>query len=164
MWRLGTKSLKKGGKAPLFAGFKQGLYNADRLKPGQVVVLMEGEFDTLIVQQELGDLIVPVATGGVTLARQIRWVSQLFQVPLVLVAFDNDAAGEKAAHWWLEVLPHNTKRWRPMGVKDPNDMLIKAGMDLRLWLGPALGIEPPPPEEKPKEPPKWRKILGVKKE
>jgi len=135
LWRLGTKSPVEGGKAPLFAGFKQGLYNADRLTPGQPALLLEGEFDALIVEQEAGDLVVPVATGGVTSGRQVQWVSRLVKMPCVMVAFDNDTAGEKAAQWWLTVLPHNARRYRPLGAKDPNDMFMKAGMNLRQWLG-----------------------------
>jgi hypothetical protein len=50
--------------------------------------------------------------------------------PLLLVAFDADAAGDQAAAWWME-LP-NARRLRPQGGKDCNDML-RAGMLLR-WI------------------------------
>ena len=94
-------------------------------------------------------------------ARQVRWLAQL---PTVLIAFDTDPPGERAAQWWLNVLP-NAQRWRPIGAKDPNDMLIKAGMDLRLWLAPALGLETPPPaaaEVKP-EGSLWQRLMGREK-
>jgi len=160
LWRLGTKSLAEGGKAPLFAGFKQGLYNADRLTPEQPVLLLEGEFDALIVQQEVGDLVVAVATGGVTLGRQIKWVGRLIQMPQVLVAFDDDPAGDKAAGWWLKVLPHNAQRCRPLGAKDPNDMLIKAGLNLRQWLGEVPEAKP---ETKPEVGSLWQRLMGREK-
>ncbi len=96
-------------------------------------LLLEGEFDALIVQQEAGELVTPVATGGVTLARQVRWVAALARQPHVFVAFDADPPGERAAAWWLAALPHNARRCCPVGAKDPNAML-RAGLDVRQWL------------------------------
>jgi DNA primase len=133
LWRLGTKSLLDASKAPFFAGFKQGLYNADHLTAERPALLLEGEFDALIVGQEAGDLVAPVATGGVTLGRQVRWVATLARLPHVFVAFDDDPPGERAAAGWLEARSHDARRCRPVGAKDPNDML-QAGMDLRQWL------------------------------
>lgn len=60
-------------------------------------------------------------TGSTTGARRLEWVLSVAIAPLLLVAFDADAAGDKAAAWWLE-LP-NARRWRPQGGKDCNDML-----------------------------------------
>jgi hypothetical protein len=54
--------------------------------------------------------------------------------PLLLVAFDADAAGDKAAEWWME-LP-NARRLRPQGGKDCNDIL-RAGF-LREWVEEGL--------------------------
>ncbi len=133
LWRVGARSLVKG-KHPAVSGYRQGLYNADQLTAERPALLLEGEFDALIVAQEAGDLVTPVATGGITAARQTRWVTALARLPQVWVAFDDDPPGEQAAEWWLEVLAHNARRQRPIGAKDPNGMHL-AGMDLRQWLG-----------------------------
>jgi DNA primase len=165
LWRVGARGLApQGRKGPVFAGFKPGLYQADRLTSDKVVVLCEGEFDALVVNQVAGDVVAAVATGGIASARQIHWLARLTQVPAVLVAFDTEPSGERAARWWLKKLP-NAQRWRPIGAKDPNDMVIKAGMGLRDWLGPALGILPEPEPASVTEAeqlPAWRRWLKGK--
>jgi hypothetical protein len=54
----------------------------------------------------------------------------LRDTPVVLVAFDDDEAGEQAAAHWLSVLP-GSRRLVPEG--DPAGML-KAGADVRGWV------------------------------
>ena len=49
---------------------------------------------------------------------------------------DADAGGEEAAHYWLGVLQHNARRWRPL-FDDPAAML-QAGLDVRLWVEAGL--------------------------
>lgn len=154
LWRVSARALTPSGrKAPVFAGYKPGLYRADKIEPEKPVVLCEGEFDALIINQEAADLVTAVATGAVTAARQLRWVGKLALCSLVLVAFDTDPAGEKGAQWWLEALAHNARRWRPVGAKDPNEMYVKAGMNLRHWLGE---IPEPEPTDEAEDSSVWR--------
>ncbi|RME79661.1 MAG: hypothetical protein D6784_00375 [Chloroflexi bacterium] len=107
------------------------LYNADALQPGRPAVLVEGEFDALAVQQAAGDLVTPVATGSKDAGRAARWVARLAACSLVLVAFDADEPGDKAASAWLELLP-NARRWRPL-LKDAGEMLAQS-LDIRRWI------------------------------
>ena len=58
-------------------------------------------------------------------------MQRLAHCPLVLVSFNSDDAGERAARFWTEALP-NARRWRPE-AHDPNDML-KAGFNVRAWV------------------------------
>ncbi len=113
------------------AGFGNALYNADALAPrlggvpghtvpghavtGHTVpcaVLVEGEIDALTIVQACGGEVAAVATGSTGGSRRTPWVAQLALAPVVLVAFDADAAGDGAAQWWLDILPR-ALRWRP---------------------------------------------------
>jgi hypothetical protein len=118
LWRVSAKSLLNDGKQPPFAGFKPGLYHGHALDPAKPALLVEGEIDALTALQEAGELIVPVATGGAASGREASWLGRLSRLPLVLVAFDNDRAGDQGAAWWVDQLP-NARRLRPVvGVKD----------------------------------------------
>jgi hypothetical protein len=81
--------------------------------------------------QEAGDLVPVVATGSTEGARHVRWLGKLAMASLVLLSFDSDAAGERAAHCWGERLA-NSKRWRPFWG-DANKMLLGSG-NVREWV------------------------------
>ena len=138
IWRL---NIRRPAGEPRYigpAGSGNGLYGADVVHPGRPVVMCEGELDALAVAQEAGDLASAVATGSTSGARHRRWLAFLLTAPEVLVAFDGDAAGEKAAAWWLEQLP-NARRLMPQ-YKDAAGML-EAGADVRGWVLDQLALE-----------------------
>lgn len=108
-----------------------GLYNADTLTGALPAVLVEGEIDALTINQEAGDLAVAVATGSTYGARHVRWLARLALPPAVLVAYDADEAGEKAAGYWLDAVK-NAKRWRPYWG-DANG-LAQEGVSVRNWI------------------------------
>lgn len=116
-------------------GSAKTLYNGHLLNPARPAILTEGVFDALSVQQEAGDLLVSVATDSTCGARTQEWIDKLAALPLVLVAYDADEAGDTASEYWLEKLP-NARRLRPP-QHDPNAML-EAGTDLRSWVQDAL--------------------------
>jgi hypothetical protein len=116
-------------------GNKNALYNAHALSRDKPAILVEGVFDALTLKQAAGDIITPVATGSTTGARRLRWIARLALCPLVLVSFDADEAGTKAAAWWLDVLP-SAKRWRPYWG-DVNAM-AQGGVDMRLWVSTGI--------------------------
>jgi DNA primase len=119
-------------------GEANSLYNADALRAGHPAMLLEGEIDARTVQQQAGDLITPVATGGTSTARRVKWIARLSLASTVLVAYDSDEAGEAASRYWLDVLP-NARRWRPYWG-DTNEM-AQAGINLRPWVKAGLPIE-----------------------
>jgi hypothetical protein len=135
LWALSIRRPAGEPKYLTVAGSANALYGADELQPRGAAVLVEGVFDALSVRQAAGDLVAAVAcgTGG---ARHPMWIARLALCSVVLVAFDADDAGEKAAQWWLSVL-RNAKRWRPY-FDDPA-ALAAAGMDLRFWVALGLG-------------------------
>jgi DNA primase len=117
-------------------GSANGLYGADALAPGHPALLVEGEFDALSVAQYAGDLVTPVATGSTSGARRVRWAGKLALASAVLVAFDDDKAGEEAAAYWCNLLPRAV-RWRPYWGKDANGM-AQTGGDIRGWVTSGL--------------------------
>lgn len=122
-WRRRKYQRASGPSAPL--------YGSRRVQDEKAVVIVEGEFDALAVRQEVGDLVVPVATGSTGGARRQEWLNILSQVPMVLVAFDPEEPGERASQAWLNALP-NAFRWAPH-ASDTAEML-KQGKDLRMWV------------------------------
>jgi DNA primase len=138
LWRVNIRRPVGEPKYIGPAGAANGLFNADRLQPGQPVALVEGEIDAMTLDQYAGDLITPVATGSTAGSRCTRWIAKLALASAVLVAYDVDenGAGDKASEWWLRVLP-NAKRWRPLW-SDVNDMAVD-GADLRAWVQAGMG-------------------------
>lgn len=111
------------------------LYLAYSLERKRPTVLVESPLDALSVAQEAGDLVNAVATGSTDRGKTVENLAQLALQPLVLVAFDADVPGDKAASWWLKRLP-GSQRLRPF-LKDINEMLSD-GWDLRAWIEQAL--------------------------
>src|SRR6266550_3344359 len=107
------------------------LYLADCLKAKRVTVLTEAPLDALSIAQECGDLVNAVATAGVSCGQNYANLARLALMPLVLVAFDADPAGDEKAKWWLDRLP-NARRLRPF-LHDVNDMLVD-NWDIRVWV------------------------------
>lgn len=79
-------------------GGRQALYLADTLKEDQPAVFCEGEFDALLLQQELRELASVVtlasATGDLNLA---TWGLYLLRPSSFILAHDMDPAGEKGS-------------------------------------------------------------------
>ncbi|TEU15143.1 MAG: hypothetical protein E3J21_14045 [Anaerolineales bacterium] len=119
------------------------LYLADNLVGHEVGVICEGEFDALLLAQEVGDpstgsgqaLVGVVALGSA--ANKVRAIDAglpfLLEVNRLLVATDNDEEGERAAAYLLE----RTRRARRLRVPEGNDVTDywKGGGDLREWVG-----------------------------
>lgn len=136
IWRLNIRTTGTP-KYQAVRGGSNGLYQADTIKAGLPCVLVEGEFDALLLRTLTG--IAAVATGSTGGSRRIKWQSRLAMASTVLVAFDNDDdpnKGEKAASYWCDVLQHNARRWRPY-FGDITDMW-QAGIDLQDWLNAGL--------------------------
>ncbi len=117
-------------------GTSAALYRADTLTGVLPAVLVEGEIDALTLEQEAGCFAVTVATGSTYGARHVRWLARLASSPVVLVAYDTDEAGEKAAGYWLDAL-QNARRWRPYWG-DVNG-LAQEGVDVRKWILAGIG-------------------------
>lgn len=112
------------------------LYGIDKITPESDVALQEGELDALTAQQT--EVCICVATGSTAWGRSEESLNALAMCKQVLVAYDNNPAGERAAGYWLGEL-NNARRWRPY-MHDANAMQM-AGLDVASWL--RLGLEEP---------------------
>jgi|GEM_PF-5023583 len=114
----------------------KGLYNSNAVCPDKYVVLVESEICCLVIQsQARQQTVVPVATGGVSGSRLLRWIVRLSLAKHVFVAFDNDEAGHVASEWWLRNLK-NSSRLLPT-QKDPGDMYL-AQESITNWIQHAV--------------------------
>lgn len=135
MWRVNCRPPfpVNGKKYIQAAGGANGLYNADAVRSYQTVVMVEGEFDSLVIRSQTRN-VIPVATGTVSWARVIRWVSLLSIADEIALAFDTDTAGAGAVDWWQKQLGDKARRLAPTD-HDVTDMWI-AGQSIIEWLAP----------------------------
>lgn len=134
-WRVNIRRSSGDPKYQQVTGGANGLYNADAIVKDGIAVMVEGEFDNLVLQSHVKG-ITPVATGAMSWARVLRWVSLLSISQLVLLAFDVDenGAGDKAVTWWADKLGDKAIRRAPTS-HDITDMW-REGQDLQAWAEP----------------------------
>lgn len=118
-------------------GGSKGLYGINRFDPELPTVVVEGEFDRLILVQETAGAVNVVATGSIGHGRGEKWALLIAQSSIVLISYDADISGATAAKdYWLEYIPHSLP-WQPW-MHDINDMHT-SGLNVREWL--ELGLE-----------------------
>lgn len=132
-------------------GVTRGLYNEDDLRrlPDLPIVITEGEMDCLSVMQAGFERAVSVPDGwkedGKETEALIDAEPLLRQSPYVIVAGDNDKAGESLPRVVANLLKgHDVRQvfW-PDGCKDANDVLMKHGeSQLVICLNSARRIDP----------------------
>jgi DNA primase len=113
-------------------GSSHGIYNADSLVGKSSVVFCEGEFDTLILQQEAGTLISSVTLGSATNRLSVRWLSELVSHQHIFVAYDSDTAGKRGTERLLKTSARFQQLSLPDG-KDINDFYLQDG-DVYSWI------------------------------
>jgi|GEM_PF-4533590 len=131
-WQPGDKI----GKVIPPAGCKNIALLNRPLRPGDNVVMTEGEFDAIIFKQAVQDpSYVAMATGGTGGARLLKYIALLSLASKVILAFDADKAGDDVSKYWMDAL-NNAIRHRPVGGKDINDMYIQP-INLNVWISEA---------------------------
>jgi DNA primase len=98
------------------------------IQPGATLVVTEGEFDALLLGQELGELAAVVTLGSASTRPEGSTRLAMLRCPRWYVAHDADDAGDKAAAEW----PARAIRVKPPEGKDWTDA-HRAGIDLRRW-------------------------------
>ncbi|MHC1791818.1 CHC2 zinc finger domain-containing protein [Solidesulfovibrio sp.] len=113
------------------------------LRPDRrVFVLVETEFDALLVLQAAGDLVGAVPLGSASARPDKEAFPKLRDAALLINALDDDEAGGKNTwNWWVEQFPRNHERCPTPEGKDLGEY-VAAGGDVRAWvlacLPPAL--------------------------
>ncbi len=137
LWAVKVRRASGEPKYTQIAGGGRGLYNADALIDRQRPALIcEGEFDTLLAQQEAGRLIAAVSPGSASSQLNPWWYGDLVSCPSILVAFDNDAAGQRGAQRLRRVSPRVRILRIPEG-KDITDFYLGGG-DIYTWIQECL--------------------------
>jgi DNA primase len=121
--------------AHIAGGSGSGLYNADALTDATMVVLCEGEFDALLLQQEAGDRLTAVTLGSAAARLTPRWLPHLLAMERIFIAYDADEAGQRGATYLGSMIPHAQRLSVPMG-KDITDFYLQRG-DLYAWISDA---------------------------
>ena len=112
---------------------------------GKPLVIVEGEFDALLLGQELGDAASVVTLGSASSRPTPRALSAMFRGHPWLVAVDADDAGERSARFWLELSGRCFRTAPPSGIGKYWSDAHQAGLDLRAhWASvlQSLGQEP----------------------
>ena len=80
-------------------------------------IIVESELDAILLWQEAGDLISPVATSGTSNMADERLATRLKKAKLILLCFDTDVdkgngkrAGNEAANKWYNIFD-NSQPW-----------------------------------------------------
>jgi DNA primase len=124
----------------------------ETIRPGKPLVIVEGEFDTLVLSEALGERAAVVTLGSAAVRRDPSIDRNLRRAPRWYIATDGDSAGEKAATDW----PARARRIRPPHPhKDWSEAKV-AGVNLSRWWGDILNGNDRPALYTWEELSKWR--------
>ena len=103
------------------------------VQPGRPLVICEGEFDALLLGQQIGDLVQVITLGSASNRPAGPALDAMLAAPVWYLALDGDKAGDQSAASW----PARARRVRPPApYKDWGDV-HKAGFNLvrYIWGG-----------------------------
>ena len=105
------------------------------IEPGRPLVVVEGEFDALLLGQELRDLAAVVTLGSASSRPDLAARSEMQAAAPWYIATDADEAGDKAADGW----PAVARRVRPPVLFKDWTEAAQPGVNLRCWWLHRLG-------------------------
>jgi hypothetical protein len=115
---VGRRLAGDGRKQPKYLAIAGGhpcLFGADTLVPGEPAILAEGEFDAMLLWQEVDDMVGIATLGSCNRGLSARALRYLLGCPRLLVAYDVDAEGEKGAKRLRQLSPRMRRIRPPMG-------------------------------------------------
>ncbi len=104
-----------------------------------ITVIVEAEFDAMLIIQETGSLCNCIALGGASKRPHPLLHKWLLQQKVVLFALDFDEAGKKQYIYWRGAYPDNLKPWPVPEEKSPGDYFVRGG-SLKGWIEAGLEI------------------------
>lgn len=137
LWAVKVRRAAGGPKyVQVAGGSTDGLYNADALAQHHAALFCEGEFDALILQREVGDLLAPVTLGSATARLSGYWHDKLVGQRTIFVSYDQDTAGERGMNRLLKLSP----RFQPLLLPDEKDVtdFYLSGGDVYKWVARTL--------------------------
>jgi hypothetical protein len=128
----------------------------EAIRPGTPLVIVEGEFDAMIRDQEIGDLASVITTGSASTPLDPSMLPALLRCPQWHAAHDSDDAGDGAAAEW----PARAVRVRPPeGCKDWGELHATGFNRIRYLWGGILRRPATPWDELAKE--RWGPGLTI---
>ncbi|HSX03526.1 MAG TPA: hypothetical protein VLG76_02225 [Rhabdochlamydiaceae bacterium] len=126
---------KKGDELPKYVEISGGMrcpavFSLPSVK--SIAVVVEAEFDAMLVHQFASDLCFVVALGGAGKRPDVHCHQLLKSAYRIVFALDVDKARASAFRWWKANYPH-LRLWLPPVGKSPGDAWA-AGIDLRRWI------------------------------
>ncbi|MCK5695575.1 MAG: hypothetical protein KAH62_03045 [Desulfobacula sp.] len=112
------------------------------LNVGTDVIIVESDLDAILLDQELGADVTPIALGSVTNRPDTILMDFLRNhVRYILIALDTDGAGGKQCYqFWKKHFPNSSRCIIPGKFgKDPTEAMLK-GLDLRQWVKAGIKI------------------------
>jgi hypothetical protein len=123
--------------AEVFRNLPSAFPSLSVIRAGVPLVVVEGEFDALLLGQEIGDAASVLTVGSASTALTPELFRALLPASRWFVATDGDAAGDKFASGW----PASAVRVRPFGgAKDWTDLHATGGRRIRYHWLPLLGF------------------------
>jgi hypothetical protein len=113
------------------------------IQPGRPLVVVEGEFDALLLAQELELLAAVVTAGSASTRADVGIFLRALSASPWCIATDNDEAGDRAAEGWSE--SERARRVRPPGAFKDWTEAHQGEVNLRRWWCDVLNGEPRPP-------------------
>ena len=112
----------------------------EAIRPGTPLIVAEGEFDRILLAQELADLASIVTLGSSSSRPDSALCLAMLRCPTWFIALDADKAGDDAADGW----PARAVRVRPPAPDGDWTEAHQSGVALRRWWTDRLGgIEAP---------------------
>jgi hypothetical protein len=111
---------------------RQGVFPYIDIEPGQPIVICEGEFDCLLLNQTLCGVAIAITLGSASARPTYATLIRLAAASTISLVYDNDDAGERASEYWTQLSPHVQKLSVPAG-QDITDIWA-AGVDLKEWV------------------------------
>jgi hypothetical protein len=93
------------------------------------LIVTEGEFDALLLGQELGELAAVVTLGSASARPEGDILGMMLPAPSWFIATDADDAGDRSAEGW----PARARRVRPPASGKDWTEAAHVGIDLRRW-------------------------------
>jgi DNA primase len=102
-----------------------------------IVVVVETDFDAMLIAQELKDTVTAMALGSCSYYPDDKTHEFLEHAALILCSLDSDEKGLKYIPWWLNEFD-NAYHWPTPTEKDPGEAYLK-GLSINEWI--TTGIE-----------------------
>ena len=137
LWSLKIRRAQGVPKYVHVAGSRPALFGAHTLARLPAAIITEGEFDAMLLHQHASNLAGVITLGSATTRLADTWLRELLPVPVLLTAYDADAAGQRGATTWQALSKRVHIAQLPMG-KDITEFAGLGG-DVRQWAQFVLG-------------------------